>query len=499
MIGFDPEGIYHISRSIEPIKSWEPPYPLYSVEEIVAAIGYDDAVLNINPLRLETKEEQNIILEVIKRLKERPNVQFVTLKEFYSNMDPTLRLAMAAWRYFEENTESSTGLVYPSVLINDDGVYRYPITTIWDIASSLLGIVSAERLEIISFKEGAHKIVRILDFLQDCELYQDKYPNFNYNVTTAEMVEEDPGVAWNDVARMLVALGIIKTHYPYLRDRCDRVVERWDLISIENLYRSNKNKKEPSEIKASPYWNYVDTSFKSWGYKEELPSFWTSWLRKVGSLFSRIQPDYYDKLLIPGPYILEAIEMGQTEKSEEILNIIHNSQEARYKHKGIITCLSEGELDRKPWFVYCGLIVSREDSTLWPVVKSIWKDTKSYSEYRFISSKAAIAWQALNENEYTRLCYDLIRREALNRQFGFYTGIYEESQKINSSLSVNTNGIILESLWFKKRGKKPLIYSEEPEVSEIEENVLFRGKKRIKDFYSYILEKLKVKTEKNLH
>jgi len=60
---------------------------------------------------------------------------------------------------------------------------------------------------------------------------------------------------------------------------------------------------------------------------------------------------------------------------------------------------------------------------------------------------------------------------------------------------VNTNGVILESLWFKKRGKKPLIYSEEPEVSEIEENMLSRIKKMIRDFYSYILEKLKIEPE----
>jgi len=48
-------------------------------------------------------------------------------------------------------------------------------------------------------------------------------------------------------------------------------------------------------------------------------------------------------------------------------------------------------------------------------------------------------------------------------------------------------------------GKKPLIYSEEPEVSEIEENIFSRAKKRTKAFYWYILEKLKIKPEKNLH
>ena len=498
MFGFDRQGIYHFSRTIDTMKSYSPPYSPYSVEEILAAIGYDDAVLNIHAWSLATQEKQDIILQVIKRLKERPNVEFITLRDFYFSIDPILRLPLVAWRYFKENTESSTGLVYSSVLINNNNsnsIYRYPITTIWDIASSLLGIASAERLGIISYKEGVNRITRILDFLQECELYQDKYPNLDYNVTTAEIVEENPGVAWGDVARMLVALGIIKTHYPNLRARCDRVVERWDLTPIENLYRSNKNKKKPSEIKASPRWNYVDASFRLWGYRNEPASLWASLKNKMYGLFSGSEPDYYDKLLIPESYLLEAIEMGQTEKSKEILDLMHNVQEARYKYEGIITCISEGGLDRKPWFVYCGLVVSEEGLTIWPVVRSIWEDGQSYPEYRFISSKAAIAWQALKENDYTRLSYDLIGRKALNYQLGFYTGVYEESQKINNSLSVNTNGIILESLWFKKRGKKALVYSEESEVSKIEENVPSRGTEMIKNFYWYILEKLKIKSE----
>jgi len=90
LFGFDPEGIYHVSRTIDPVKSWKVPYPLYSAEEIMAAIGYDDAVLNLHPYTLRTQEGRSIILQVIKQLKERPNVEFVTLREFYSNVDPTL-------------------------------------------------------------------------------------------------------------------------------------------------------------------------------------------------------------------------------------------------------------------------------------------------------------------------------------------------------------------------------------------------------------------------
>ena len=90
LFGFDLEGIYHVSRTIDPVKSWELPYPLYSADEITAAIGYDDAVLNLHPYTLRTQEGRSIILEVIKQLKEKPNVEFVTLREFYSNVDPTL-------------------------------------------------------------------------------------------------------------------------------------------------------------------------------------------------------------------------------------------------------------------------------------------------------------------------------------------------------------------------------------------------------------------------
>jgi len=495
MFGFDPEGIYHISRTIDPIKSWEPPYTLYSVEEILAAIGYDDAVLNIHPFRLETEERQNIILEVIKRLKKRPNIEFVTLRDFYFNINPTLRLGLTAWKYFKENTESSTGMVYSGILIDDNHVYRYPITTVWDIASSLLGIVSAERLGIISYREGIYRITRILDFLQECELYQNKYPNFDYDITTGQMIKEHQGIAWDDVARMLVALKVIETHYPSLEKRCNSVIERWDLTFLETLYQPDKQEKL-NKIKVSPYWNYLEASFQLWGYKDKSLSFWTRLRNKIHNLFSQTQPDYFDRLLIPESYILEAIEMGQTEESKKVLQVIQNLQEARYKYKGIITCLSEGELDRNPWFVYCGMVITKEGFIFWPVVKSISGENKDYSQHRFISSRAAIGWQVLNENDYSRLCYDLIRKKVINHRFGFYTGIYEENEEINSSLSVNTNGIILESLWFRRRGKEPLIYPEERKVSPTKENIISRAKSMITDFYSSILEKLKVKTNK---
>lgn len=120
MIGFDPEGIYHISRSIDIIKSYSSPYPLSSVEEILTAIGYDDAVVNIHPWSLTTRERQDTVLEVIKRLKERPNVEFVTLEGYYSSIDPTLSVHWQPGYTLRQVTNAqriSRGLIFLLVMV----------------------------------------------------------------------------------------------------------------------------------------------------------------------------------------------------------------------------------------------------------------------------------------------------------------------------------------------------------------------------------------------
>ena len=121
MIGFDPEGVYHISRSIDIIKlPYTSPYPIHSVEEILAAIGYDDAVVNIHPWSLATQEKQDTVLEVIKRLKERPNVEFVTLEGYYSSIDPTLSVHWQPGYTLRQVTNAQRigrGLIFLLVLI----------------------------------------------------------------------------------------------------------------------------------------------------------------------------------------------------------------------------------------------------------------------------------------------------------------------------------------------------------------------------------------------
>ncbi|GAI10077.1 unnamed protein product [marine sediment metagenome] len=56
---------------------------------------------------------------------------------------------------------------------------------------------------------------------------------------------------------------------------------------------------------------------------------------------------------------------------------------------------------------------------------------------------------------------------------------------------------MIDSLRVKKRGNKPLVYSGQPDVPEAEESMLSSIEKRIRYFYSQLLEKLKIKLEEN--
>lgn len=49
--------------------------------------------------------------------------------------------ANTAWRYFENNYQENTGLV--------NSVDGYPSTTMWDTASYLMGLIAAEKINVI--------------------------------------------------------------------------------------------------------------------------------------------------------------------------------------------------------------------------------------------------------------------------------------------------------------------------------------------------------------
>src|SRR5207253_208136 len=128
-----------------------------------------------------------------------------------------LDAARSAWSYFERNTRE-TGLV--------DSVEGFSATTLWDLGSSLMGMLGAERLGIISRAEVVRRAGAALDSLAKAPLLAAGVPNKSYDTRTVRMTnyagEEAPrGIGWSsiDIARFAVPLTVLAWQEPELTPR----------------------------------------------------------------------------------------------------------------------------------------------------------------------------------------------------------------------------------------------------------------------------------------
>ena len=98
--------------------------------------------------------------------------------------------ANVAWQYFENNYQENTGLV--------NSVDGYPSTTMWDTASYLMGLISAEKINIISTEEFELRMEKALTTLARLPLVDGLLPNKAYNTQTLEMVDyaNNPIFSW---------------------------------------------------------------------------------------------------------------------------------------------------------------------------------------------------------------------------------------------------------------------------------------------------------------
>jgi hypothetical protein len=135
-----------------------------------------------------------------------------------------------------------------------------------------------------------------------------------------------------------------------------------------------------------------------------------------------------------------------------VLNLL-KVQAQRFERTQILTAVNEDSLDRPPYFLYYSVYANGQP---WNAVSS---RGKSYPQLRFISTKAAFAWQALMPND----SYTSILRKAVenlgNQNRGYLSGRYENSNLgVNTAIDVNTNAVILESLLYQARSGQPLAF-----------------------------------------
>lgn len=364
--------------------------------------------------------------------------------------------AKIAWRYFENNTIEETGLA--------NSADEYPSTTLWDSSSYLLAVISAKRIGLIKDSEFDRRVQKFLETMLVLPLYDNKLPNKVYNTKTLEMVDYknqaiEKGLGWSaiDIGRLMVPLNILVWNYPQFTTQVKAITSQWDLNAViknGEMYGALNENNTTIYLQEGRlgYEEYAAKSFQLIGLDVSNAIDYTSWLEFVNIDGVNVPTDTRTpeeftayNYVVSEPYILDGIEYGWDQMSKEFAGRVYRAQEAHYENTGKLTAVSEDNIDQAPYFVYNTVFT---DGKKW---HAITEDGEDASEFKTLSTKAAFGWYMLYETDYTKKLIDAVSN--LNDpEKGWYSGLYDKTGQPNKVLTANTNGIILESIAYKKTG-----------------------------------------------
>ena len=366
--------------------------------------------------------------------------------------------ARIAWRYFQNNTNPKTGLA--------NSVDGYPSTTMWETGSYFVAVVSADLLGIIEPFEARARITLALDTLGKVRLFDDILPNKAYHVETGELVDYSNkpvprGLGWSalDISRLIATLGQVEQLYPDLAPNVAAVMKRWDLSKlvadgqliggnmIDGELRSDQEGRVGyGQYAAKAMMLYGYDMYKAYNAAEHLM------VREVQGqpipVDDRLHRNVTPAFAVSEPYVFDGLEFGFDARSHRFATAIYLAQEARYRETGLLTAVSESHLSEAPYFAYASVWGGGD---AWAVMS--FKGERLDSK-RTLTTKTAFAWYALFGTDYAK---ELVAAVAPlgDPERGWPEGIYEIDGSINTSVTTNTNAVILAALAFRAHG--PLI------------------------------------------
>ena len=366
--------------------------------------------------------------------------------------------ANTAWQYFENNYQENTGLV--------NSVDGYESTTMWDTASYIMGLISAEKLNVITDDVFTIRMEKVLQTLARLPLVDNRLPNKAYNTVTLEMVDYSnkptpSGIGWSaiDIGRILVPLNIIVWQYPQFNKQVNNVLNAWhvgDMIKDGYLYGSrpltSSDGFELVQEGRIGYEEYAAKSMSLMGRDVFNAMKYIDYLEFKAISGVEVPTDLRDpakyhahNYVVSESYILDSLEFGADSVSKVFAHRVYQAQESRYNETGIVTAVSEDNLDQAPYFVYNTVF---SDGKEWNAITDTGEDA---SEFKSLSTKAAFGWYALYKTDYTDLLIDEAQG-LFSEDKGWYSGRYEANGEINKAITANTNGIVLESLAYIENG-----------------------------------------------
>lgn len=371
--------------------------------------------------------------------------------------------ARTAWQYFTTNYQPETGFA------NSTG--GYPSGTLWDLGNYLMAMNSARWLNIITQKEFDEKFNKFLGTISGLKLFDGALPNKVYNAKTAEMVDygnkpTPRGIGWSalDIGRMLAAFHVIRTCHPQYNDWLKGIVAKWQVaksLKDDQLYGAMVKPDAQTMLVQEGrlgYEEYAVRGYELWGFKANKAlslqpfKFVDIYGLKLPVDTRDYQSTSANNYVVSESYILDGLEFGLQGEIGDYAARVLEAQKRRFQATKQLTAVSEDNLDRAPYFIYNTVY---SNGVPWAAITD---ENKPIPEFRSISTKAAFGWRYLYPNsEYAKQVFDAVKDLRDPKNNGFYAGLYEATQQPNKSLTGNTNGLILEILYYKARGNRPLI------------------------------------------
>ncbi|MEA5464816.1 DUF3131 domain-containing protein [Leptothoe sp. PORK10 BA2] len=371
--------------------------------------------------------------------------------------------ATVAWQYFVNNRQPETGFT--------NSADKFPSGTLWDQGNYLMALNAVRWMGIIDQDEFDLQLNQFLTSLGELPLVEGALPNKVYNSATGEMVDysnqpTEKGLGWSalDIGRFLTSLHIIRTCHPQYDNWISGLMASWQLPrSIEDgqlygaIYESD-GKLLPVQEGRLGYEEYAVRGYELWGLKapKALEADPMKLVEVSGVKIPVDQRNFQDtdanNYVVSESYILEAIEFGWDDNLEKSAQAVLAAQENRYKETGHLTAVSEDNVDQAPHFLYSTLYAN---GTPWAVIT---EENEPHPELRTLSTKSAFGWYYLfPKNPYTVKLIKAVKDLQDPDGGGFYAGLYEENEEINAILTGNTNGLILQILYYKALGNQPVL------------------------------------------
>jgi hypothetical protein len=362
-------------------------------------------------------------------------------------------LISKAQRYIDKNWNETTGLI--------DSVQGYTHATMWDIASSIAAIMALEALEVSNQQVTDLRLAKLLSTLYKLPLYKGKLPNRQYNTITGKpsgrfSQTSSNGNGWSalDLGRLYIWLAIVAKRKPHLAGKVELIKEKWQLTEAvydKTLYgtKLTSQKEYFRQEGRLGYLQYAATGYRLMNLDVD-KAFLCDQLNKVklDNLALKIDPRNLPFLTLD-PFLLYTIEVGNEVSCWNQLDKLYQLHEAKYNSNKRLTAYAEDSLNKSPWFLYNNIYYQGQP---W---YSVSHSGKPFAESQTFSNKAALAISVIYQSEYSQNLATQVITNSI-RHTEIPTGLYHDG-KINTAYNINTNSLILVSLWYKTRNQRAIL------------------------------------------